>query len=219
MLLAAIERFAPVEVVKLLKHLVVLIVRYQLIGRGRTGRLEIAAANLAQGIFSSRLKSAQAVWSELKSIVPSDDDFKVDFARYTESKAQRARYLLRRLEEERFLLDNPGKGLQLSPVSDPNKVNLEHILPKKPDTSWAPLISADHTWSDLVDRVGNLCLLDKPTNKKQGSGPFSSKAKAYAASLFILTSEVSAKHSVWDRKTVDARQTEMADLAVRTWPL
>ena len=49
-LLAALERFPPDHMERLLERLVTLIVRYQLIGRGRTGRLEISAAAAAEGI-------------------------------------------------------------------------------------------------------------------------------------------------------------------------
>ena len=68
-LMAGLSRFPETEVEKLLKRLVTLIVRYQVIGRGRTGRLEIEAAAIAKGIWDKTLKSAGAVWSQILGLV------------------------------------------------------------------------------------------------------------------------------------------------------
>lgn len=53
-LLSALERFPQGEVERLLRLLEILIVRYQLVGGGRTGRLEISCARLAHRIFERR---------------------------------------------------------------------------------------------------------------------------------------------------------------------
>ena len=141
--MAGLSRFPETEVEKLLKRLVTLIVRYQVIGRGRTGRLEIEAAAIAKGIWDKTLKSAGAVWSQMLELVPRDDEFEEDFSRHEESKAQTARWLLRELEIQAWLDANPDKAIQHAPVSDPSKVNLEHVLPKNAGSDWAPILKAD----------------------------------------------------------------------------
>src|SRR5262245_21565987 len=220
-ILAALQKFSPHFVERLLKHLVTLIIRYQLIGRGRTGRLEITASKVAEEIFNEKLKTPKSVWDELKSIIPPDDEFIQDFSKYSETKAPRARYILRELELQRWRQLNPQSAPQFAPISDPEKVNLEHILPKHPGADWQPVTSAD-PWivDECVDRLGNLCLLDKSSNKKEGAKGFSSKASAvYTRSEFLLTKTLAATYSNWDRSAIEDRQKDLASLAVSTWPL
>jgi hypothetical protein len=165
-LLAAITRFDRNEIEKLLGYLVTVILRYQLIGRGRTGKLEIQSASTAQRIFSGELKSAQAAFESLKSLLQEENEFIEDFRRYEDSKANRVRWILRELEIQRRIEDNPKLSPQNAPIEDPSKVNLEHILPKNPNQDWAPVIQQDKNLvSECLNRLGNLCLIDKKSNQ------------------------------------------------------
>ncbi|MEQ6889397.1 DUF262 domain-containing HNH endonuclease family protein [Halomonas sp. CS7] len=219
-LLSAIEKLSVTDVEKLTSYLVTVILRYQLIGRGRTGKLEIQSAAIASNIWSGKLKSAHAVWENLKAILPADEEFLEDFSRYAETKSARARWILRELEIQKWKNCNPGKSLQSEPVKDPSFVNLEHILPKNPSQDWADVISSDKEFiTDCLNRLGNLCLLDKPNNKKEASGSYENKCITYKSSEFILTREVSEKHPHWDRAAVESRQKALASLAVERWPV
>ena len=203
-LLSAITVFKPDQVEKLLNHLVTLIIRYQLIGRGRTGRLEILSASVAEGIFSRRLKTPKMVWDQLRLIVPNDEEFEDDFSIYEENKPARARWLLRELEQQQWIFSNPGQGIQNAPLTDPEKVNLEHILPKNPGPGWENVLDADPgILRECRNRLGNLCLLDKPSNKKQAAKPFPDKKQLYLKSEFDLTKQVASQYSAWDRKIIE----------------
>ena len=217
-LLAAIEKFKPEEVEKLVKHLVVLILRYQLIGRGRTGKLEIQSALVSEGIYSGKHGSAKSVWDRLSTILPSDDEFDDDFSRYVETKAALARWILRELEIQKWLDENQGKSLQTTPIADADLVNLEHILPKNPNQEWKHVISVDHDIvSDCLNRLGNLCLLDKPSNKTEAAGGFVKKSAKYAKSEFLLTKAIAHDFKEWNRTVIDSRQQQLSKLALKRW--
>lgn len=219
-ILASIERFTEAETERLLHYLITLTVRYQLVGRGRTGRFEITAAAVSAEITSGSLTSANGVWQKLVPLVPNDKEFRQDFEGYEETIASRARWLLRELEIQRWQQLNPGKAPQMAPLTDPNKVNLEHILPKKPDDSWKPVLDKDkNLLTECRDMIGNLCLLDEPSNKKEASRSFPDKIPTYQASDFILTRHLAEHFNHWDRTTIEARQKELAQLAVLAWPL
>ncbi len=103
-------------------------------------------------------------------------------------RGARARWVLRELEIQQWHDNNPGQILQHAPVSDPTKVNLEHIMPKKPSEPWKPTTDQDESLvDDCRNLLGNLCLLDKPSNKAQGAKGFGDKLKVYRASGFLLT--------------------------------
>ena len=78
-MLAALEAFDTQQMERLLHHLITLTVRYQTIGRRRTGRLEIASARITHGISSGSLDTPHKVWKEYTSIVPDDEEFGEDF--------------------------------------------------------------------------------------------------------------------------------------------
>ena len=218
-LLAAIEKFKPDEVEKLLKYLVVLILRYQLVGRGRTGKLEIQSALISEGISSDKYRSAKSVWERLSSILPSADEFEDDFSRYVETKPALARWILRELEIQKWMDENPGKSVQTTPITDADLVNLEHILPKNPNQEWRQVLSDDSDIvSDCLNRLGNLCLLDKPGNKAEAAGGFAKKNPRYAKSEFILTKQIARDFKEWNRSAIDGRQKQLSQLALKRWP-
>ena len=220
-LLAALESLSPEHMERLLERLVTLIVRYQLIGRGRTGRLEIGAAAVAEGIYSRKYVTPQDIWQQLRSIVPPNEEFELDFITYEERNATRARWLLRELEIEQWRQQHPTRAPQVAPLTDPAKVNLEHILPKNPDSTWDSVKAHDpELVRDYCDRLGNLCLLDKASNKREAARAFQAKAQAvYSKSEFLLTKELSTRYQEWNRQAIEQRQRNLAKLALRRWSL
>ena len=55
--------------------LIVLTVRYQIVGRRRTGALEINLARLANQIHRGEVKSEEDFWKSVFAITPTDEDF------------------------------------------------------------------------------------------------------------------------------------------------
>ena len=183
--------------------------------------LEIGAAVVAEGIYSKKLLTPQDVWQQLRPIVPPNEEFEQDFIGYEERNATRARWLLRELDMERWRQQNPSRAPQVAPLTDPDKVNLEHILPKHPDSSWDPVKTQDPDLvRDCCDRLGNLCLLDKASNKREAARNFQTKAQTvYASSEFLLTKELATQYQEWNRETVEKRQRSLAKLGLRRWSL
>jgi len=221
-ILSALQRFPIAEVEKLLRLLEVLIVRYQLIGGGRTGRLEIVAARIARAIYvkeiadntgTRRVVSAADVFRESREIYPSDDTFEQQFAIANERNNQKAVYILRNLERERRRRDsatNPGE-------LDPGALTVEHILPKNPSNLWISIIKADSTIrEDCTYRLGNMCLLTGRMNRDAARGAFNEKKETYTRSELGITKAI-AGNDVWDRTTIDQRQAHMVKLAVTAW--
>ncbi|CAN5749313.1 DUF262 domain-containing protein [soil metagenome] len=166
-LLSAVDRFTEKELQRLLRLLEVLIVRYQLIGGGRTGRLEISCARLAHRIYEGVCTNASEAATEIKDIFPDDDQFRESFKTKQERSTQKARYLLACLELQmrRAKMDNAFSE-ELHPS---NSLTLEHILPKSPGEPWREILDKDPDFADEgTHRLGNLCLLTE-VNKALGN--------------------------------------------------
>ena len=165
-LISALFKLSPPKIERLLHWLVILIVRYQTVGGGRTGRLEQQCTSVAPKVFSGELRTAQQIWDNLKAIVPKDDEFRNDFKAYSEATAAKARYILAQIEIAKWREENPGKDVEKTPCSDPSILNLEHILPKKPSNEWGGIIAADGTIvQECLNNIGNLCLLSAKANR------------------------------------------------------
>lgn len=210
-LLSALAKFVPAELERLLHLLEVVIVRYQLIGGGRTGRLEIACAKLAHSIFQGGVKTAAEARAALKEILPSDAGFKESFTSKQERNGQKARYILSHLERQE------RKRLGLRDELDPSiSLTLEHVFPKSPETAWGEVMKADPSMSDdCTYRLGNLCLLTN-VNRALGRKGFDEKKKVFVQSALKLTASI-ATDEKWTRAEIERRQSRLARLAAAYW--
>ena len=214
-ILAGKRKFDPERMEKLLSHLVTLIVRYQIVGRGRTGALEIHCARVAPQLFKGELSSPAKVWKALADLVSPDDVFKTEFLSFTETKAPRARYLLRQLEVAARI--RAKQGDELEPAES---LTLEHVFPRNASNNWKDAMQAEPELPTLVHRLGNMCLLEGEQGRALGSRGFVDKRAVYAASTLRLTAELGSKRfKGWNRESIERRQQAMADLAVLAWPL
>lgn len=215
-ILAAIEHFSPTHFEKLVQLLVVVTFRYQNVGKLRTGALETSAAKTAKAIADKKATTANAAWKELRSIIPNDEDFKLAFARYSEPTAKVAKYVLRALELE-ARKRGTGSFVELEPST---QLTLEHILPQNPGDCWKSILSQDPELVDYTERLGNLTLLTKGSNKTVGNQSFDDKSTgAYKESSLLITSGIPAHHIDWDRDAIRARQEWLASLAPSIWRL
>jgi hypothetical protein len=212
-LLSALGRLENREIERLLRLLEVMIVRYQLIGGGRTGRLEINCARLAHRIYQGDCPTATEAATLLRDVFPGDDEFRESFRTKQERNTQKARYLLAKLERQARLSRGEQMGEELEPI---DSLTLEHVFPKSPGSYWEPLQERDQTLAeDCTYRLGNLCLLTG-VNRSLGNRSFEEKRQAYTRSALLLTHEL-MEFEEWNREAIERRQAAMARLAVAVW--
>jgi len=217
-IMSAIGRFNAERMEHLLWVLIVLTIRYQVVGRRRTGALEIACARMANLISSGKLTSAKDIESEIATILPSDDEFHHDFLRFSDKKASRVLYFLAQLElTERYVYNYKADDFN-DLAHHASRVVVDFILPRGPMDGWRGFLEDD---PDIVEerlhRLGNRCLLEANLAKALQRNNI---AECYEHSRFLLTKiigpEVKGK---WTPKDIEKRQQKLADLALKTWSL
>ena len=216
-ILAAFEGVSAASMEEILGFLVALAVRILVVG-GRSSALETACARAAQGIFSGDLSAPQEVWRALATVAPDDDEFSQGFSQYVETKEAKARYLLYTLEgAAEAPLASAGARHPLAPQET---MWIDHILPRHPTKAWQAILDADPDLRlQYIQRLGNLCLLERRPDRTRGGGGFEQKKAAlYAPSTLVLTRQVSEKYATWDRKAIENRQRTLAKLALVAWP-
>jgi len=117
-------------------------------------------------------------------------------------------------------MEQKRKGQQepeFVPTDDENVINLEHILPENADASAWPKIDREMAGA-YCKRIGNLAIFQAKQNSIIGNSSFVDKKKLLKESAFLLTSDI-AKHAHWGIPEINARQKELAKLAVETWPI
>jgi hypothetical protein len=201
-----IERFMPAMVSWGLRGLVA--------GTLGAGSAESAFCDAAREVRAGKITSTAEVLAHkgIDGLVPYDSAFLPQFAGWRTTRGPIARYVLRTLELERR--GEPDPELVVNP--DVEHVNLEHVLPKNARLTDWPQFTEDER-PLFVDRIGNMCLLQKGPNGRIGNKPWSIKQPVLAASRLLLTSEA-AVTTDWTKATIVARQDDLAKLAVRAWP-
>jgi hypothetical protein len=213
LMLAVAHHFGKAEAAKAFNLFVNWTVRFFIAAPDKIGRVEAKYAELANAIHTSNtITTASDLAKEMSTRLATDEEFKFAFAVARVSQSKLARYYLDALERSKSGNDRP----ELVPDDDTSKVNLEHIIPLNPEPNWSVIES--ETAKGLYNRIGNMVLLDAKKNAKLGNAGFEEKRSVFAESSLFLTRRVS-KFAAWGPDEVTERQLELAELAVKTWPL
>ena len=212
MMLAAAQSFPEKEAGKAFKFCISLGVRLMIASRTRTGSVEERLAEAAHRIFVNEISSSEELASYLEKMTPSNDRFQAAFEIATVSNRKLARYYLRSLEMAAKGENEPWH----IPNDDRSAINLEHVLPEKPEGNW-PQFSDDQV-KIYFKRIGNLALLRASENSTLKSAEFGDKKAVYAGCPYVLTEQISEVEN-WTMLEITARQKTLATIALEAWPL
>ena len=205
LMLAAFSKQLPLrEIQKLVRMILVLSMRYNIVGGLVSNRLERAYSEAAIAIRdpSRGVDSAAKISELLRPVCPNDETFVQNFSSLEVTKPKLARYILRTLADETV-------------PEDEADVNLEHIMPKTWSEEWSLFSKEDH--KAYVDRLGNLTLIEAATNSATGNTSFQNKRRAFRTSKISMTKEL-AKHRSWTTSQIETRQSQLAERAKEVWP-
>ncbi len=187
-----------------LRELVSVYVRYAVVSGLELSRLEDVSYALAKDLTSTgNFVAAKAALAEIK---PTDDAFVKRFATFQITRRESQRYMLYQIENYERRQANKTGELQLA---GPDKVHIEHIYAQRPEQRLP-----DH--QDLVNRFGNLTLLDAKLNQTIQNGLFAAKRPSYEKSDVLMTKGL-LNYQDWKRQSIEDRQQKLAVAAVAIW--
>lgn len=207
---AVLDEFSAQDIQETLRSIVAWGVRFMITGGVGGGTLEKYYSEKAQAIRKGKIEDADNLREAMRTVVPTDKEFRESFKIAKVSKQYLARYYLRALEQQRAGEDYP----ELIPNPNKEVVNLEHILPRNPSGSWDHF--EEHERDAFVNRIGNLAIMGRDLNEGAANASFSVKKSVYQNSSFQLTSDI-AEYDKWDVIHIEERQEKLADLAVGAW--
>jgi hypothetical protein len=200
-----------VEAKKAFRLFVCWSVRFLIVG-GRGGFLDTNYARVAHEVGKGSITTAKQLADAMIDVVPTDGVFEAAFAEARVEKGYLARYYLRALEMK--VKDDPQP--ELIPNEEEEEINLEHVLPERPEKNWPQIEFA--IAEAYYNRIGNMVLMKAKKNSAIGNEPFSEKRKVFRTSGYMLTQDV-GKTTQWRTKEIEARQKKLAKVAIETWPL
>jgi hypothetical protein len=212
LILAALDRFDTREMVRLLWLIEVIAVRYQLVERGRPGRMESLGGRTAKAVTDKKITTATKVFEEVRELYIPDADFEARFTSKHERESKKAAYLLAGLERQARQQKQDEHWREIKP----DVVTVEHILPKSPGAAWKPALEKYPDFhGEYLHRLGNMCLLSD-ANRRLGNKSFDEKKETFRTSSLEMTRSV-ARAPDWNPDEVEKRQKWMAQLAVAYW--
>ncbi|MGB7092866.1 MAG: HNH endonuclease family protein, partial [Methylovirgula sp.] len=187
-------------------------VRLMIASSTRTGTVEEGLAATAHRIFAGLIATANDLKADLLSLTPADVRFAAAFEIATLSNRKLARYYLRSME---LAAKDESEPWHI-PNDDRSVINLEHVLPEKPEGNWTAF--TEEQVKLYYKRIGNLCLMRASDNSASKSDGFLAKKPIFANSPYVLTKQV-AEAADWTATEIGERQKTLAAIAVKTWSI
>lgn len=208
--LAAIHKLAMPLFDALLWHIVVAIVRYQIVGRGRTGVVERVFGRLCKSISDGVLATENQILAILGELTVTDMDFKTGFEFHSESKLSRYYYFL--WELERYAASAETEEFQVS---------LEEITEKF--ALWAysepKALNQEDRAAGLANRIGNFALIERSkwSDPRPASHDLTSAALATSSLELTRNTATDVMYMHTARSFVEERSAQFAILASQVW--
>lgn len=214
LLMIAYDKLSVADFKKVLRAIVSLSFRYNVIAKLQTNDMEKVYNRASVRIFKSEDITVRQILEDIRPIYLNDEDFK----RYFEHKVMNTnnsatrklvRYILYKVEAA---LPN---GLHADFEIDTGTI--EHILPEAYTEDWSADFSEEEA-ENYRYRLGNLTLLEsKKNNREAAAKSFEEKKEIYANSQYALSRKIES--SEWTPKMIHHRQARIASVACGIWKI
>ena len=206
------EEWAERDFVRTLRLVCVLAFRYTVVSRLNTNPLEVAYHRASKAVKDRVVQGPRELFELLQPIYVPDEQTQTDFTFLsipTRGPRKRlAKYILARLEEDR-------SGKRCDPDTDP--ATIEHIMPENPGAVWEDDFPPG-TQEAVMNRIGNLTLLEANLNREVGNAGYPDKVNAYVRSRYALTTAIQEMApEEWTPPLIDQRQRQLGARVVHLW--
>ena len=214
LLMIAYDKLSVADFKKVLRAIVSLSFRYNVIAKLQTNDMEKVYNRASVRIFKSEDITVRQILEDIRPIYLNDEDFKRYFEHKvmnTNNRAMRklVRYIIYKVEAAL------PKGLHAEFEIETG--TREHILPE----AYTEDLSADLSEEEAENyryRLGNLTLLEsKKNNREAAAKSFEEKKEIYANSQYALSRKIEA--SEWTPKMIHHRQARIASVACGIWKI
>lgn len=185
--------------------------RYNTICRLNPNELERVYSELSILIRKKKISEVEVI-ERLRTLAPSRTSFLDSFYEYNTKNSKLARHILKSIND--YMLEKENK---LDVEAKTKRINLEHIIPKKPDKEWNVFFKNRNVDpGTLIHKIGNMTILLDEYNRKLANNFFDKKKLMYKKSSLPLNKELK-RYREFGEIEVNKRQKKMAKIAEDLW--
>jgi uncharacterized protein with ParB-like and HNH nuclease domain len=205
---------SPIVFKKLLEVLTSFTFRYNTICGLDPKELESLYSKLAISVRKGKIEKSQVV-KELHDRSPSKNSFLSSFDEFETKNSKLSRYILVSINDH--LLSKIGRREEQTRRD--STVNLEHIIPKKPDAEWKHFFKVNNIdYEKLIYKIGNMTILLEEYNRKLANKFIDKKQEMYKKSTLPINNYWK-KHNSFGPTQVSKRQKDFGKIAESLWIL
>lgn len=214
LVMVALEKLSNDELRRLLKSIVALSYRYNVVAKMQTNEMEKVYSKASINLYKGESATITAVLNDLKGLYINDEDFRnyfslKQFNTNNSTDKKLARYTLYKLEAQ----EEDGSMYDFETDSG----TIEHIVPESFPQSWHEEFTEEE-FERNVYMIGNLTLLEAGKNNKEAADKaFEDKKAVYATSKYALTKKIVDPQ--WTTQNIKSRQAHLAKLATGIWKI
>jgi hypothetical protein len=208
LLMAAYDELPPDQFLRVLRAMVVISFRYNVIG----GRNPNDQETVYNGVARTLREGQPFTEGMLADVYPADESFKTELTtaefRRTTRGHKLVRYILGKIERQEYQADFDYSS---------DLYTVEYVLPESPGPGWNHI--EDTVLDRFVYRLGNLAIMERGLNKEADNLGYAYKKPILARSQVNLTADIPDHYAEWDERTIDRRQRKLASVATGIWRL
>lgn len=214
LLLAFYKNFhrKPNEFKKLLQLITNFTFRYNTICSLNPNDLEFLYSKLSIRVRKTNIKTSKII-DQLLASCPTRETFIGSFLKFETKNSKLARYILANINDN--LLEKEGKYEQQTKRG--TKVNIEHVIPKKPDQEWSNFFRGQNIDPEtLTHKIGNMTILLDEYNRKIANKFFDKKQVMYKNSSLPINKYLKSCKE-FSETQVKKRQKDFAEISEKLW--
>ncbi len=204
LLMAGFSELPDKDFISLLKHVVAVTIRYNIICGKPPPDQERIYNQMANTLANNAGTPLPHLIGMLKPVYPDDAEFLTAFSSKSMPSRQSSKkivFLLRKIEQ------------QISSEEPPLTLTLEHVLPFSPDDAWQDYFGRS-TYEDAIGRLGNMALL--PARQNKGQERFAEKRAVLRGSTYAINRHI-AEYPEWNMDNLQDHQKWLAKKAKTIW--
>ncbi|AUZ06223.2 hypothetical protein ADP71_30250 [Vitreoscilla sp. C1] len=208
-----LQDYGTKEINLVLKEIISLQLRNIFISEERSNSVEKFYPTLAKSIYSRQIKSIDEIIDSIKSIMKDDSSV---YNKFLEKQitSKKDESIIRFILKEIYDHDQ----LEISINTNSIDVNLEHILPVKPNenSKWLLDFPNQEDRIKLTRTIGNLTVLHNKLNTAAKNNDFEIKKTKYRESV-IPQNILIAENSTWEEVNIKNRTHDLANAFMKIW--
>jgi hypothetical protein len=210
-LIFAVDKYNKEWLPKLLKILVSISFRYNVIGKLNPNIMEKTYNKIAIKLVNEDIRDFFGVKELLKEVYINDDTFVNIFKSKEIPTSGRNKSLVKYILTK---IENQIAGKEYN--STDSNFTIEHILPENYDEKWNGLFSNEA--EKYIYRLGNYTLLEENKNRDVGRKNFEYKKAVYKTSQFKLANN-EINYDEWNIGSLNNYQNKLSKYAKSIWKI